>query len=171
MIVRNWFSAVALGGILFIAGCGGAKLPADLPKLYPAQIEVTATDGAKIEGAVVTLSLIGGAGEPVGGSTDAKGIAKLYTRGQYAGAPAGKYKVCVNWAIILEGPTSQKPVPTDPKELDIYKRKVASERKAKPALEAVYRDTKNTPLEVEIGEGKNSFPVEVKKLDKQPTWQ
>jgi len=170
MMIRNEFTAVVLLGILFIAGCGGQKLPGDLPKLYPAQIEVTA-DGEKLAGAGVTLSLVGGAGESVGGSTDAKGIAKLYTRGQYAGAPAGKYKVCVNWSVILEGPTSQKPAPTDPAALRAYNKQVSSERTGKPALEAVYRDSKTTPLEVEIGEGKNNLSVEVKKLAVMPTWK
>jgi len=164
MIVRNEFSLVALlGSLVFIAGCGGAKLPDNLPKLHPAQIEVTA-DGEKLAGANVTLSLVGGGGEPVGGTTDAKGIAKLSTRAQYAGAPAGKYKVCVIKNLIIEGPTSQQPAPTDPKELDRYKQKVSNERKLEPVLEPVYRESKSTPLEVEIVEGKNEFSVEVKKL-------
>ena len=170
MIVRNWFSAVALwsilGSILFIAGCGGQKLPSDLPKLYPAQIEVTGNDGAKLEGAMVTLSFIGGAGEPVGGVSDANGIAKLYTRGQYAGAPVGKYKVRVDWNLIIEGPTSQKPAPTDPAELKRYRQKVYTERQSKPGLAAKYGNVDTTPLEVEIGEGKNSFPLEVEKVSK-----
>jgi len=161
MIIRNWFSAVALWGIfVFITGCGGAKLPSDLPKLYPTQIEVVA-DGEKLDGASVLLYPIG-SGETVGGVTDAKGIAKINTRGQYAGAPAGKYKVCVNWSVIVEGPTSKKPAPTDPKELTKYNDRVASERQGKPVLEPVYNDSRNTPLEVEVAEGKNSFSVEVK---------
>ena len=161
MIIRNWFSTVALGGIfVFFAGCGGAKLPSDLPKLCPTQIEVTA-DGEKLAGASLLLYPVGG-GENVGGVTDTKGIAKIYTRGQYAGAPAGKYRVCVNWSVTIEGPTSKKPVPTDPKELEKYNDRVAYERQGKFALEPVFKDSKNTPLEVEVAEGKNSFSVEVK---------
>ena len=172
MFVRSSFSSVALLGILVcIAGCGGVKLPDDLPKLYPAQIEITANDGAKIEGAVVSLTLIGeGKSESVGGGTDAKGIAKLYTRGEYAGAPVGKYKVCVSWTLVLEGPTSQQPPPTDPGALNSYNQKVFSERKLKSVLEAEYTDSKKTPHEVGITEGKNSFPIEVKKLAIQPTY-
>jgi len=170
--MRNLLYFITIFTLVALVGCGGVKLPADLPKLYPAQIEITANDGAKLEGAVVSLTLIGESrGEPVGGGTDAKGIAKLYTRGEYAGAPAGKYKVCVSWSLVLEGPTSQLPAPTDPKELDRYNRRVAGERKARPALAQIeYGDPARTPFEVEIGEGKNSFSLEVEKLDPQPTW-
>ena len=160
-MVRNWFSAVVLWGIfVFITGCGGQKLPSDLPKLYPTQIEVTA-DGEKLAGATVSLYPIGG-GETVGAATDAKGIAHINTRGQYAGAPAGKYKVCVNWTVTVEGPTSKKPVPTDPGELAKYERRVADERTTKPVLEPMFRDSAKTPLEVEVVEGKNILSVEVK---------
>jgi len=140
----------------------GQTLPSDLPKLYPTQIEVYA-DGEKLEGAVVTLYPIGG-GEPVGGTTESNGIAKLSTRVQYAGAPVGKYKVCVIKNLIIEGPTSQQPAPTDPKELDKYKQKVFGERKVESVLAPEYRESKSTPLEVEVVEGKNRFSVEVKKL-------
>jgi len=163
MNASHCFLAVALlGSLVVIAGCGGPKRPANLPKLYPAQIEIIA-DGEKLEGASVMLSLIGGGGEPIGGTTDAKGIAKLFTRGDYAGAPVGKYKVCVNKNLIIEGPTSQQPAPTDPRELDQYKRKVFNERKTEPCLEAEYGNPKDTPHEVEITEGKNSFSFDVKK--------
>jgi len=170
MLTRNWFSVVALSGILVLfVGCS-TKLPDGMPKLYPAQIEVTATDGEKLEGATVILTLIGGAGEPVGGVSDANGIAKLYTRGDYAGAPLGKYKVCVNRPVILEGPASQQPAPTDPKELAKYNERVASQRRAKPTLESEYMDHRQTPLEVEVIDGKNNLSIQVKKLDKQPVW-
>jgi len=170
MVVRNWFLAVALWGILggilvFTVGCG-QKLPSDLPKLYPAQIEVTA-DGIGLDGAIVTLSLTAGGGESVGGTTDAKGIAKLYTRGQYAGVPAGKYKVCVLWDIRDEKKIQEakaNPVPTDPKELARYNKQIMiAEGKRLPGLEtAEYGDPKKTPLEVEVTDGQNRLSVEVK---------
>lgn len=159
MFTRNSFSLVAVLGILvFFAGCG-QKLPDDLPKLHPTQIEVTA-DGEKLAGAVVSLYPIGG-GEAAGATTDANGIGKINTRGLYDGAPAGKYKVCVSWAITIEGPTSKKPVPTDPAELSRYNTQVIYERTAKPAVEQEFRNANTTPLEVEVLEGKNSFSMEV----------
>ena len=164
MFAHHWFSLVALSGILiFFVGCG-SNLPDDLPKLYPAQIEVTA-GGEKLAGAIVTLSLIGGGGESVGGGTDADGIAKLYTRGFFDGVPAGKYKVCVTWVVIDAGAAGQKSVPTDPEELKRYNEQVEREGSGKSGLEPRYGDRKNTPLEVEIVAGENSFSVEVKKLD------
>jgi len=168
MFARNSFSLVVLLGILvFIAGCG-PKLPGDLPKLYPTQIEVTATDGSKVENATVLLYPVGGT-EVVGGTTNAQGIAEIRTRGEFSGAPAGKYKVCVNWSVLVEGPTSKRPAPTDPRELERYNRRVEDERTGRSALEPGYNDAARTPLEVEVVEGKNSLSVEVKKLDPLPT--
>ena len=143
---------------VFIVGCG-QNLPDDLPKLYPTQIEITA-DGEKLAGAVVTLYPVG-SGEAAGAVTDDKGIAHINTRGHYAGAAAGKYKVCVNWAVTVDGPTSKKPAPTDPAALKQYESQIERERHATPALEQKFRDTKATPLEIEVVEGKNSFSVEV----------
>ena len=105
----------------------------------------------------------------MGGTTDAKGVAKLYTRVEFPGAPVGKYKVSVIKNFVIEGSTSQQPAPTDPRELDRYKRKIFQERKVEPILEPEYGDHTMTPLEAEIVEGKNSFSFEVKKLAVQPT--
>ena len=168
MILRNCFSVVALLGILvFISGCGGAKLPDDLPTLHPAQITVTA-GGERLDGAAVTLELIGGRGaEIVAGTTDASGVARLYTRGEYVGAPAGKYKVTVNWSIITETP---KTPPTDPERLKRYREAVAegliseTDVTYTPGLDPVYGSLRTTPLEVEIVDGRNNLSVEVKKL-------
>ena len=161
----RYLSLALLGFLMVFAGCG-PKLPSDLPKLYPAQIEVVA-DGEKLAGATVSLYPMGD-GESVGGLTDGNGIAKLQTRGKYPGAPAGQYKVCVNWAVTVEGKTSQNPPPTDPVELDRYNKRVEYERSAIPALEPIYKDPKNSPLEVEIKEGTNQLTVGVKKLANIP---
>ena len=164
MFAHNWFSLVVLSGILvFFAGCG-SKLPDDLPKLYPAQIEITA-NGVKLAGAIVTLSLIGGGGESIGGGTDADGIAKLYTRGFYDGAPVGKYKVCVHWVVMGAESSGNQP---EPKR---FNEQVDSDIIGKSGLEPGYGDRKTTPLEVEIVAGNNSLSVEVKKLDDQPDGQ
>ena len=168
MFARHCFSLVALLGILvFIAGCS-QQLPDDLPQLYPTQIEVTTTDGEKLERATVSLHPVEGT-EPAAGITNARGIAEIVARGRYSGAPAGKYKVTVSWTIALEGPTASKPAPTDPKELAAYNDRVDRERVNKPALEPEFGDSRVTPLEVEVTSGKNSFSVEVKKLDPPPT--
>jgi len=167
MLARYSFSLVALlGSLVFIAGCG-QKLPADLPQLHPTQIEVSA-GGDRLEKATVTLHPVGST-EPVAGITNAKGIAEIRARGQYSGAPVGKYKVTVYWTIQLEGPTASKPVPTDPAELERYKERVVRERVHKPALEPQFGDPLRTPLTVEVVEGKNNFTLEVKKLDPPPT--
>jgi hypothetical protein len=171
MFARKWFSVVALlvvallGVCLFLAG-SGSDLPDDLPKLHPVRIEVTA-DGAKLAGASISLFPID-RGEFAGAITDDEGIAELRTRGQYLGVAAGKYKVCVHWAVIVEGPTSKKQAPTDPDGLERYNSQVGLERIAHSGLEEEFSDPKNTPLEVEIVEGKNNISVEVKKFDNLP---
>ena len=151
---------------LLIVGCG-PKIPSDIPKLYPATITITA-DGEKLSNASVTLFPIavasGQSNVAVGATTDDKGVAKLRTQGLYDGSPSGKYKVCVNWAITIDGPTSKTPPPTDPKQLEAYNKKVAYEQTSKPALDPQFMSSKTTPLEVEITEGKNDFSLEVNKL-------
>ena len=158
-------SGCLIGYPCFFVG-SGSDLPDDLPKLHPAHIEITA-DGAKLAGASVSLFPIE-RGEFAGAITGDDGIAELMTRGQYLGAATGKYKVCVHWAVVVEGETSKKPAPTDPAELERYNSQVGLERTAHSGLEAEYSDPKNTPLEVEIKEGQNRLSVEVKKFDNLP---
>ena len=173
MFARKWFSVVALLVVvllvvafrLFLAD-SGSGLPDDLPKLHPVQIKVTA-DGEKLAGASVSLFPID-RGEFAGAITNDDGIAELRTRGQFLGAATGKYKVCVHWAVVVEGPTSKKPAPTDPAGLEKYNSQVGYERTAHSGLEAEFSDPKNTPLVVEIKEGQNNLSVEVKKFDNLP---
>jgi len=164
MNVRNNFSTFALlGTLIFIAGCGGLKVPDDLPKLHPAQIEITSDEGKKLEGAIVSLFLVGGGGEAVGAATDNKGIATLYTRDLFVGAPAGKYKVCVNWSIGVEMTPPPEGTPQRERYDEALKRPGYEPRITQyPALEPEFQDAKNTPLEVEIVEGKNNFSLTVK---------
>ena len=168
MFARKWFSVVGLSvvallGVRLFLADSGSNLPDDLPKLHPVQIKVTADD-EKLAGASVALYPLE-RGEYAGAITNDEGIAELMTRGQFPGAAAGKYKVCVHWAVVVEGPTSKKPAPTDPAGLEKYNSQVGYERTTYSGLEAEYGDPKNTPLEVEIKAGQNSLSVEVKKFD------
>ncbi len=80
---------------LFVLGCGGQRLPSDMPKLYPVKLTIT-QKGTPCAGASVFL-----ANEDsnfkwaVTGVTDQTGVAELKTNGSYTGAPAGKYNISV----------------------------------------------------------------------------
>jgi hypothetical protein len=86
------FAAVAV----LCSGCGGQRLPSDLPKLYPTVITVI-QDGNPLAGALVTMINVD---KSVGWScvamTDASGRATMVTNGMYAGTPEGTYKVTVS---------------------------------------------------------------------------
>ena len=91
---------VSIFTVFIIAGTGcgsGPPKPAGLPELFPCKIKVI-QDGVPLAGADVTLVPLAVTGTvwPVGGQTDASGIAVMRTYGEHIGAPADHYKVVVS---------------------------------------------------------------------------
>ena len=93
--------------VLLCAGCGGQRLPADLPPLHPTVLTIT-QGGAPLADAVVgavnvdeTILWSGAA------VTDASGRATMLTNGMYRGLPEGTWKITVVKHIRYpEGPTT-----------------------------------------------------------------
>lgn len=78
-------------------GCGGEKLPPNMPKLYPCTITIT-QEGKPFAGASVSVfsedsSL---AEWYAGGVTDQNGVCVLQTQAKYPGVVSGKFKVTVS---------------------------------------------------------------------------
>ena len=97
--MKNYATFMGLGLIVafLCSGCGGQKLPADLPRLYPTTI-VILQDGTPLAGAAITLINADPEVTRYSGSsatTDASGRAVMFTEGMYQGLPAGTYKVTV----------------------------------------------------------------------------
>ena len=86
--------------VLIAAGAGCSRSPAKpegFPELVPCKIKVI-QGGAPLVAADVTLIPFDVTGTvwPVGGRTDAAGIAVMRTYGEHVGAPVGQYRVVVS---------------------------------------------------------------------------
>ncbi|MCL2117733.1 MAG: hypothetical protein FWH27_04805 [Planctomycetaceae bacterium] len=154
---KTRFVYFSLCAVLFLAvfpGCGGKKKPDGLPALYPCEIKVM-QDGAPLAGAIVSLVLTEGSNKwGVSGGTNDQGVAKVYTHGDFAGAPAGQYKVLITKTVIEDAPTQEQlnnpnyagPMGTDYDYIDLQ-----------------YKSLKSTPLTIEITSGKNTKDFDVGK--------
>ncbi len=86
---------------LLLPGCG-PDVPDGFPKLYPVSIKVL-QEGKPLDDAAVLLRIADGSMTwSVGGKTDTKGLAVLWTHGKYKGAPVGKFKVVLQ-KVFNEG--------------------------------------------------------------------
>ena len=144
---HKYFSLIylcVLGGLCFFAfGCG-PKYPPGMPKLYPVKLTFT-QEGKPLELASVMLyPEDSGMTWGVGGSTDNSGVVTLKTHGEFNGAPAGKYKVCVR-KFLMEGelPTLANPGAPPPVDYEL--------------VDQQYKQPNTTPLTIEIKAGSNSF--------------
>jgi len=90
--------SACFASLIFIVGCAGnSDRPADLPKLYPVTITVTA-EGTPVEKAVVEFVSDPPSKFRAIGTTNDKGIAEMKTYGQ-KGSPAGQFKVVIKHDI------------------------------------------------------------------------
>ncbi|MDO4587702.1 MAG: hypothetical protein Q4C95_10450 [Planctomycetia bacterium] len=108
----KYFSIALLLIVSFVViGCSkGPKKPKELPKLYPLTITLT-QEGVPCAEAHINL-------EPVekkesfkwslGGLTDANGVLKIMTNGNWDGCPEGEYIVRVSKEVILERAEAQE---------------------------------------------------------------
>ena len=140
--------------LLTLPGCGGKKKPDGMPTLFPCEIKVI-QDGTPLPGAVVSLvSADGSVKWVVGGGTNNEGIAKMFTHGDYPGAPAGQYHVTITKTVIEDAPTPEQlnnpnfagPMGTDYDYVDLQ-----------------YKSQTKTPLKMEVTSGKNSQEFDVGK--------
>jgi len=136
------------------SGCSGKKKPPGMPTLYPCEITVI-QDDAPLPGAVINLvSADGSIKWVVGGGTNGQGIAKLFTQGDFPGAPAGNYRVTITKTVLEDAPTQEQlsnpnysgPMGTDYDYVDLQ-----------------YKSQKSTPLTIEITSGKNTKEFDVGK--------
>lgn len=93
--------AAIVTAVLPFAGCGSVEMPDGMPSLIPATIVLTQAEKPLAD---AELTLYSTSTPPsswaVSGKTDAAGKAVLMTSGQYKGAPAGPYTLCVRKAEV-----------------------------------------------------------------------
>ncbi len=115
---------LGLGGLLFflVAGCGGGRGDANLPKLVPVSGTVT-LDGKPLSGATVSFLPVGATrGRTCYGATDAEGRYELMLDEEHKGAPEGEFAVLCNKWIMPDGSdyprdTDVSPLESNAKEL------------------------------------------------------
>jgi len=156
MSIKNTFFLCLLSlGIL--TGCG-PKLPDGMPKLHPVTITVT-QDGTPLADANIVLS---GVGDWVStGSTDAQGVAQLFTQGRYPGVPAGTLKVTVT-KVGTEG-EPPPPNPFDAESERVYQeyQRAGKSYRQFHVVPPDYRQESTTPLTVEVAPGIKNVSVNV----------
>ena len=91
------------------SGCNRENRPPGLPDLYPVTLTIL-LDDQPLAGALVFLHTENPeiANWTVGSYTDNDGKAIIVTHGQFRGAPAGKFKVCVSKTEMPEGLAEQE---------------------------------------------------------------
>lgn len=146
-IKRTLFFALSLMcAATIFSGCG-RKTPAGMPKLYPCSIEII-QDGKPLGDATVTLATEEHTWA-VSGSTDASGVAKIFTHGTYPGAPLGKYTVVVSKQIVEE-----------PEQTQVSASMIVSGGTAYNLVAPEFGSRDTSPLTLEIkGKTKESFDV------------
>jgi hypothetical protein len=154
---QTWFAFVLLctiPSLVVLSVCVGKKKPPGMPTLYSCEIKVI-QDGAPLPGAVVNLvSADGSVKWVVGGGTKNDGIAKMFTHGDFPGAPAGQYKVTITKTVLEDAPTQEQlnnpnysgPMGTDYDYVDLQ-----------------YKNRTSTPLTMEVTTGRNTKEFDVGK--------
>jgi len=117
--------------LLVCNGCFKDNRPKGLPRLYPVTLTIT-MDGQPLGEAIVMLHAENEADAKwtVASQTDADGKAIIATHGQFRGAPAGKFKVCVSKVEALDDLRGRPQV--------------------KDYVDPIFAVHESTPLEIEV---------------------
>ncbi|MCF0234197.1 MAG: hypothetical protein HUK22_04365 [Thermoguttaceae bacterium] len=163
------FAFVALCVVVACVGCKKSARPDGMPNLVPAKITVTQNGAPLADAALNLVSADGSSAWPVGGKTDAKGVAVLYTRGEFKGAPEGAYKVAVvkNDVEIKEGATDEEGNPYKPTPEQLANPLLIDARYATliSLVPEEYANAQTSPLEVSISAASADLSVDVPALE------
>ena len=148
-------SFITLLAVCVFAGCGKVPRPEGFPDLFPCEITIT-QEGQPLDEAVVRLVPEGNFRWGITGKTNASGVAKIFTHAQYAGAPAGTFKVCVSkrYDTPTQFPAPAQDAPYE--EWAAWREKCESEER--PSFQLVqpkYDDVTQTPHSITITKGTN----------------
>ena len=139
--------------VTLIIGCGGPKRPPGMPPLKGCVLTIQYEDGSPVDKAMVSLAPEGEELRQwsISGTANASGVATIYTNGDFAGAPAGKYKVVVRKTEVV--PTGKNDEYGDP--ITGSRSLVAEE----------FSNSGKTPLSLEVGSSPVKETFTVKKGD------
>jgi hypothetical protein len=130
MFKQLFYLLIIIPILLACGGCSRDNRPADIPRLFPVTLLIT-LDDQPLDDALVVLHMENGpdAKWTVGSRTNTAGQAIITTHGQFRGAPAGKFKVCVSKSEGIEENGRPKLV---------------------QYVDPLFGDPKSTPLEIEV---------------------
>ncbi|MCF0234592.1 MAG: hypothetical protein HUK22_06390 [Thermoguttaceae bacterium] len=145
-IGRALGAAAILAGVC-VVGCAKPK-PDGMPKLVPCSVKVT-QEGTPVEGATVGF-FADGFEWGAAGTTDASGVAQMYTRGTYPGSAEGEFKVTIQKSVVepvdVSQMTSASVTPTGGTAFDY--------------VDLQYKTAESTPLTITVsGKTKAEFDV------------
>jgi hypothetical protein len=159
---------------LVLTGCSNHK-PSEFPKLYPYTFTVL-LQGQPVEKAqVMFLSEQTGQGWAVGGKTNNRGIAEIYThQGSYmeSGIPAGTFKV-----TIFKEPEELEQFAKSKEEMDKMTQEEEVQytiqfgkamKTAKTIVPAILSYHATTPLQIIVSETENTFTVNLEQYTPHP---
>ena len=162
MLNKHFYTLPLILAFLVCSGCSGENRPPGLPALYPVTLTIM-LDGQPLADALVFLHPEDQAiaNWTVGSYTDAEGRAIIVTHGQFRGAPAGKFKVCVSKMEIPSSPAAQ-----DAEVGHIGQMSVPVGGMPTPIrhVAPIFSNQETTPLEIEIvpqGRRMTEFTLEV----------
>jgi len=139
--------------VTLIIGCGGPKRPPGMPALTGCVLTIQYEDGSPVDKAMVSLAPEDAELRQwsISGTADASGVVTIRTNGDFAGAPAGKYKVVVRKTEVA--PTGKNDEYGDP--ITGSRSLVAEE----------FSNSGKTPLSLEVGSSPVKETFKVKKGD------
>jgi len=155
--------------LVFGIGCGDPSRPKDLPRLYPATIQIV-QEGKELAGAVVVLVHEDSEFKwNSAGTTDEKGMVDLHTLGKFRGVPAGAYHVVVSKMISISPKTRQPVEP--PKSSDPSSQNLIGMVTSSPGempipfniVDKLYATQATTPLKLEVSRKKTNQTFDVGK--------
>ena len=142
--------------LVALFGCSPSDRPEGLPTLYPCEITVI-QEGVPLAGANVTF--IGDQPWAIGGGTDDKGVARIFTHGKFEGAPVGTYSVLITKTVLEGAPTPEE------RDNPSY---TGGGGTMYSTVDRKFGVLDTTPFTIEIIAGKNSQTFDVEKAVRVP---
>ena len=138
--------------LLCLFGCGGKKKPSDLPALHPVKLTVI-QDGQPLEGATVNLVAEGrDVRFTTAGITDKNGVATIKTDIDWAGAPEGKFKVCISKVVAPSTTPVDTSLSFDEQRKQAMENQAARSAGTKSVVNSKFRKPNTTDFSIEVTE-------------------
>jgi len=167
MLKKHFYPLPIILAMFVCGGCSNEYRPSDLPPLFPVTLTFL-LDGQPLDKAMVTLHTEDQtiAKWTIGGETDADGKAMIVTHGQFRGAPAGTFKVCV---LKQTFPGQKQTLPDEPLTVenvmasvvggDVRPLSVSEMPVPTYLVDPLFSTPEGTPMEIEVAPQKKGVAL------------